>query len=379
MKKVAILGASGSIGTSAIEVIKHHKDKLELVAVSVYEHTDCLVEILKEFDTIEVVSLKNLNDVSFLIQQYPNIHFYEINEGIEKIIQSSAEIVLNAIVGFAGLNPTLLAIKNHKDVALANKESLVIAGEFIMREAKRNHVKIIPVDSEHSAIYQCLEKNNPVKKIILTASGGPFFRKSLKELQNVSVEAALAHPTWKMGKKISIDSASMFNKAFEIIEASYLFHLKGEQIEVLVHPQSIVHSLVEFKDGAIKAQLGVSDMKVPISFALTNKKRLDDIAKSLSLVKEHDLQFYEVEGFLSKPLKLAYQVLKKKGTYPCVLNAANEEAVNLFLNHKIKFTEIYDLVEEVLNAHKCINKKITINEVILADEWARKYIRRKFI
>ena len=245
-----------------------------------------------------------------------------------------------------------------------------------MKLAQENNVKILPVDSEHSAIFQCLE-NNKINKIILTASGGPFFKKSIDELKEVSVEDALNHPNWKMGNKITIDSATMFNKAFEIIEASHLFGLNGEKIDVLIHPQSIVHSLVEFVDGSMKAHLAISDMKIPIAYALSYPVRLDNISKFLKLDEVCKLEFYKVNTDVFKPIKLAYVALKEKGTYPCVLNAANEEAVKLFLNKKIKFHEIYEIVDKTLKAHK--NKKdITLQKVYQADSWAREYVRRNF-
>ena len=271
MKKIAILGASGSIGTSTINVIRNHLDKFNLVAFSVYNNIGKITELLDEFKTVELVAVKDLNMISDLIEKYPNVKFVEKEEGLLEISSSCCDIVVNALVGFVGLLPTLKAIECKKDVALANKETLVAAGKIVMEKAKENNVKIIPVDSEHSAIFQCLEDND-VNSIILTASGGPFFKKTLEELKDVTKEEALNHPTWKMGAKISIDSATMFNKAFEIIEAYHLFNVKLEQINVLIHPQSIVHSMVEFKDGSIKAHLGVSDMKIPIAYALSYPK-----------------------------------------------------------------------------------------------------------
>jgi len=281
MKKIAILGVSGSIGQSTIEVLKKHREQFTLVGISVYHNIDCLNDLLQDFLTIEVVGVKSLLDVQSYILNYPHVKFIEGEKGLESVATCHCDLVLNALVGFVGLKPTIQAIQAHKDIALANKETLVAGGELITQLIKEYGVHLYPVDSEHSAIFQCLEKNNP-HKIILTASGGPFYQKTLNEIQNVSIKEALAHPNWKMGKKITIDSATMMNKAFEIIEAKWLFDLKEDEIEVVIHPQSIIHSMVEFKDGAIKAQLGTPDMKVPIAYALSYPKRLDNITSFLS-------------------------------------------------------------------------------------------------
>lgn len=376
MKKIAILGASGSIGSQTLDVIRIHSDKFSLVAFSVYSKIEIIEDILNEFKSVNLVAVRSLDEISSIIKKYPNVSFFEQEEGLNKVATCSCDIVVSALVGFVGLTPTINAIKAKKDIALANKETLVAAGEIVMKLAQENNVKILPVDSEHSAIFQCLE-NNKINKIILTASGGPFFKKSIDELKEVSVEDALNHPNWKMGNKITIDSATMFNKAFEIIEASHLFGLNGEKIDVLIHPQSIVHSLVEFVDGSMKAHLAISDMKIPIAYALSYPVRLDNISKYLKLDEVCKLEFYKVNTDVFKPIKLAYVALKEKGTYPCVLNAANEEAVKLFLNKKIKFHEIYEIVDKTLKAHK--NKKdITLQKVYQADSWAREYVRRNF-
>lgn len=378
MKKIAILGASGSIGTSTLEVIRRHKDKFELVAFSVFSKVEMISKILKEFDKVSVVAVKSLKSIGNIIKQYPNINFYEGEEGLNKVATSCCDVLVSALVGFVGLKPTLLAIKHKKEIALANKETLVAAGDIVMQQAKKYNVNIIPIDSEHSAIFQCLEEKNNIKKIILTASGGPFFKKSLSELENVSLQEALNHPTWKMGNKITIDSATMFNKAFEIIEASHLFSLNEKQIEVLIHPQSIVHSLVEFNDGCLKAQLGVSDMKLPIAYALSYPFRLDNISDTLKLEDVGKLEFYKADLERFIPLKLAYKAIKEKGTYPCVINASNEEAVKLFLDKKIKFNEIYEIVLKTLKAHE--NKlDATLQDILKADKWAREYVRRNYL
>lgn len=376
MKNIALLGASGSIGTSTLEVIKRHQDKFNLVAFSVFSKVGLIENILDTFKGVKIVAVRSLNEVSDLQLKYKNVTFIEGEKGLNAVATiKEADILVSALVGFVGLTPTINAIKQGKDIALANKETLVVAGDIIMDLARIHNVKILPVDSEHSAIYQCLEKENEVSKIILTASGGPFFKKSLNELEDVTLNDALNHPTWKMGNKITIDSATMFNKAFEVIEASHLFNLDASQIEVIIHPQSIIHSIVEFKDGAMKAQMGVSDMKVPIAYALSYPNRLDNIAISLSLKDVAKLEFYEADLNRFEPISLAYNALKEKGTYPAVLNAANEEAVNLFLNGKIKFTDILKIVKNTLSAHNN-DEDVTLEKIYLADAWARDYVRR---
>ena len=379
MKNIAILGASGSIGTSTLEVIKRHQDEFNLVAFSVFSKIDLIEPILQTFKGVKMVAVKSLDEVASLQLKYKDVKFVEKEEGLINIATlDEVDIVVSALVGFVGLTPTIKAIESGKDIALANKETLVVAGDIIMDLAYKHNVKILPVDSEHSAIFQCLEKDNQVNKIILTASGGPFFKKSLEELENVTLNEALNHPTWKMGSKITIDSATMFNKAFEIIEASHLFNLNASQIEVIIHPQSIIHSIVEFTDGAMKAQMGVSDMKVPIAYALSYPRRLNNIAKSLSLKEVSKLEFYEADLIRFEPLALAYKALKEKGTYPAVLNAANEEAVSLFLNQKIKFSDILKIVKQTLNAHNN-DKEVTLHKIYEADTWARNYVRRNFL
>ena len=379
MKKIAILGASGSIGTNTLDVIRKNKDKFDLVAFSVYSKIEIIEKILLEFNNVNTVGVKSLNEIKDLIIKYPDVTFYEGEEGLNKVASSSCDVLVNALVGFVGLIPTITAIKNKKEIALANKETLVVAGELVNKLAKENNVKIIPIDSEHSAIFQCLEKENEINKVIITASGGPFFKKTLDELKDVTKDEALNHPTWRMGQKITIDSATMFNKAFEIIEAHYLFDVDASQIDVLIHPQSILHSMVEFKDGSIKAHLAVSDMKIPIAYALTYPNRLNNVAKNLHLEDIYKLEFYKVDLERFYPIKLAYNALKEKGLYPCVLNAANEEAVSLFLNDKIKFYEIIKIVDETLKAFDNTKKDITIEKILAADKWAREYVRRTYL
>lgn len=376
MKKIAILGASGSIGMNALEVIRNHQNDFELIAFSVYSKTSLISLLLNEFKSVEIVAVRSLDEIRNLIQAFPMVRFVEKEKGLEEIATSNCDIVVNALVGFVGLLPTLKAIENGKDIALANKETLVVAGSLIMKEAKKYHVKILPVDSEHSAIFQCLEKNSKIHKLILTASGGPFFKYKKKDLKSVSVDDALNHPTWKMGNKITIDSATMFNKAFEIIEAYHLFQVEPHQIEVIIHPQSIIHSMVEFEDGSIKAQMGASDMKIPIAYALSYPDRLDNVSSFLDFKDLHLLEFYLADLERFTPLKLAYQALNEKGTFPCVMNAANEEAVYLFLNRKISFNQIFEIVEQTLKAHVNTKEELTLEKILKADQWAREYVRR---
>lgn len=377
MKNISILGVSGSIGSQTLSVIRNHLDKYRLVSFSVYSKIDIIEDLLNEFKDVKLVCVRSLQEVSDLVNKYPSVTFVEGNFGLNEIASYPCDLLINALVGFVGLLPTISAIKAKNNVALANKETLVAAGEIVMKLAKENDVKIIPIDSEHSAIFQCLEESNEVSKIILTASGGPFFKKSEEELKHVTLKQALNHPTWKMGSKITIDSATMFNKAFEIIEAHHLFNLDASQIEVIIHPQSIVHSLVEFKDCSLKAHLAISDMKIPIAYAMSYPIRLDNISKSLRLDEIGKLEFYKVDENVFKPISLAYKAIKEKGTYPCVLNAANEEAVNLFLNEKIKFHEIYEIVNKTLLAHNN-DLDVTLKKIVDADLWAREYVRRNF-
>ncbi len=376
MKRVAILGASGSIGTNTIEVLKNHKDLFNLVAFSVHNNIEVISSILDEFENVEVVGVKSLEEIKELIKKYPKVVFKEKDEGLMAVACSNCDVVVSALVGFVGLKPTIEAIKKGKEIALANKETLVAAGEIVMELARKNHVNIVPIDSEHSAIFQCLE-NNEIKNIILTASGGPFYKLNKEELKKVTLKDALNHPNWKMGKKITIDSATMFNKTFEIIEASHLFNLEADKIKVVIHPQSIVHSLVEFEDGAMKAQLGVADMKVAIAYALTYPHRINRVANSLEL-DQKKLEFYRPNEYQQEVLSLAYNALKEKGTYPTVLNATNEEAVYMFIEGKIKFYEIKEIVLKTLQNFKNINHKLTLADVYEADKWARNYVRRMF-
>lgn len=351
-KNIALLGSTGSIGTQTLEVVAAYPDQFEISVLTANRNADLLIEQAIQVKPNAVViadeSLyQKVNDVLF----EHDIKVYAGDKALEEIVQmEEIDIVLTALVGFSGLKPTIAAIRAGKNIALANKETLVVAGSIITKLAKEKGVNIYPVDSEHSAIFQCLvgEFHNPIEKIYLTASGGPFRGKKRDELLNTTKEAALKHPNWEMGAKITIDSASMMNKGLEVIEAKWLFALNDDQIDVIVHPQSIVHSIVQFKDGSMKAQMGLPDMKLPIQYALTYPDRLPTDFPRFNFMDYPSLTFEapDLETFTN--LKLAYDAMKRGGTLPCVLNAANEETVAAFLNDKIKFLDIARVNEMVM-------------------------------
>jgi 1-deoxy-D-xylulose-5-phosphate reductoisomerase len=352
MKKILILGSSGSIGINALKVIGSFSDKFCVTGLTVNSRIDVLEQQIKEFHPEFVV----VTDVSKAKQLKSKIgNSCEILSGNNKLLKAASErdydILLGAMVGFAGLAPTLEAIKRGKRIALANKETLVVAGEIVTKLVLENSAEIIPVDSEHSAIYQCLvgENLNEVEKLIITASGGPFLNKDKSFFENASVDEALNHPNWKMGSKITIDSATMMNKGLEVIEAYWLFGLPVEKIDVVIHPQSIIHSMVQFVDGSIKAQLGLPDMKLPIQYALTFPERLQNDFKRTDFTAINNLTFYKPDLNKFECLKLAFDVLNAGGTAPCILNAANEVAVNMFINKKIKFSQISELISKALD------------------------------
>lgn len=349
VKGVAILGSTGSIGTQALGVIEEQGDRFNVVLLTANNNYELLIAQAKKFKPDFVVIVNDLYYKQVFEALNPlNIKVFSgIDSVCSLVSEKSIDIVLTALVGYSGLKPTMAAITARKKIALANKESLVVAGEIITSLCKKLGVDIYPVDSEHSAIFQCLtgEKGNRIEKIILTASGGPFRKKSTKELCDVAPEDALKHPNWDMGAKITIDSATLMNKGLEVIEASWLFGLTAKEIEVVVHPQSIIHSAVQFQDGSIKAQLGVPDMKLPIQYALGFPKRLSNSFDRFSFFDYPELTFEKPKRNVFRSLDLAYKVLEKGGNAPCVLNAANEVAVNLFLSKKIGFLNIFDLVE----------------------------------
>jgi len=344
---IAILGSTGSIGTQALEVIEAYPERFDLQVITAGKNADLLIKQALKFKPNMVVigdesQLKAVKEALWK----EDIHVYGGEEALCQVVQSTdVDLVLTALVGYAGLKPTIAAIEARKDIALANKETLVVAGQLIMNLARTYNVNIYPVDSEHSAIFQCLpgEGGNAIEKIYLTASGGPFRGYSLEQLATVTKAQALKHPNWSMGAKITIDSASMMNKGLEVIEAHWLFNLKASQIDVIVHPQSIVHSLVQFKDGSIKAQLGLPDMKLPIQYALTYPERLPTEFPRFDFAQHPQLTFEKPDFGTFTNLKLSFQALEKGGNLPCALNAANEVAVQAFLEDKISFLQIAEI------------------------------------
>lgn len=376
MKNIAVLGVTGSIGMQCVDVVKNHSDLFNIVGVSAGHNIQKLEEVIQTVQP-KYVSVIDQDDAINLSKRYPNIKFYYGQEGLIKIATlEEVTILLNAVVGFVGLVPTIEAIKHHKDIALANKETLVVAGHIITRLVKEYGVKLLPVDSEHSAIFQSMngEKHSQINKILITASGGSFRDKTREQLVGVTKEQALNHPNWSMGAKITIDSATMFNKGFEVIEAKWLFDVDYDDIIVYIHPESIIHSMVEYNDTAIIAQLGTPDMRLPIQYALTYPDRFPIInSKRLKLEDIGTLHFKTPDLNRYRALKMAYEAGKKGGSQPCVLNAANEQAVSLFLNDKIEFLQIEELVESALNDHQWVSDP-SLERLLEIDKWARKHV-----
>lgn len=375
-KKIAILGSTGSIGTQALEVIEEHQDKFQVEVLTANTNSDLLIEQALKFkpNTVVIVDETQFDKVSEVLWE----HDIKTFTGIEALAQvaemQETDVVLTALVGYAGLLPTIKAIEAKKTIALANKETLVVAGELITKLAAKNGVHIYPVDSEHSAIFQCLvgELDNKIEKIYLTASGGPFRGKKKEELLHITKEQALKHPNWDMGAKITIDSATLMNKGLEVIEAKWLFNLKPEQIDVIVHPQSIVHSLVQFEDGSMKAQLGLPDMKHPIQYALSFPHRFSSKSKRFNFMDYPELTFEQPDKETFLNLSLAYEALEKGGNLACILNAANEVAVDAFLNDRIKFLEIAAVNQKCMEQIKFI-KSPTYEDYVATDSETRVF------
>jgi len=374
-KGLAILGSTGSIGTQALEVVEAYPDYFDLQVITANKNADLLIEQALKYQPNSVVIV---NDTDYIkvkeALSQEDIHVYCGEDALCQVVESNEiHMVLTALVGYAGLKPTISAIKAKKQIALANKETLVVAGALITSLAKQNGVNIYPVDSEHSAIFQCLvgEFHNPVEKIYLTASGGPFRGFTEDQLQKVSKEQALKHPNWTMGSKVTIDSATLMNKGLEVIEARWLFNLKPEQIDVVVHPQSIVHSIVQFEDGSMKAQMGLPDMKLPIQFALTFPDRFKTDFPRFDFMDYPELTFEKPDRGVFKNLDLAFFAMEQGGTTACVLNAANEIAVDAFLNDKISFSEISQLNNDVVRGSTPILKP-EYKDYVSADEQARR-------
>lgn len=349
-KQIAILGSTGSIGTQALQVIEEHPDLYEVYALTANNRVDLLVEQARKFlpEAVVIANEEKYTQLKEALSDLP-IKVYAGADALCQIVESQPiDIVLASMVGYAGLRPTMNAIKSGKTIALANKETLVVAGELINALANQYRTPILPVDSEHSAIFQCLEMNTPVEKVILTASGGPFRTYTMEQLQQVTKVQALKHPNWEMGAKITIDSASMMNKGFEVIEAKWLFGVRPEQIEVVVHPQSVIHSMVQFEDGAVKAQLGMPDMRLPIQYAFSYPERVKSSFERLDFAKVTDLTFEQPDTKRFRNLALAYEALHQAGNMPCIVNAANEVVVAAFLKDNISFLGMSDVIELTL-------------------------------
>ncbi len=357
LKKISLLGATGSVGLQTIDIIRNHRDEFQLMAVSAGRNIDSIRLIIQEFSPMVVSVMEQAACVS-LRQEFPNIRFTFGMEGLMEVASfQQSDIVVNAVMGSVGLRPTLAAIAAGKDIALANKETLVTAGHIVIDAVKKYGVRLLPVDSEHSAIFQCLqgEREKNIERLIITASGGSFRNKTRAELQDVTVETALNHPNWSMGAKITIDSATMMNKGLEVIEAHWLYDMPYEKIDVLLHDESIIHSMIEFHDSSVMAQLGTPDMRIPIQFALSYPDRLPLTgAKKLNLAEAATLHFRAVDFDRFPCLKFAYDAGKIGGTYPTVLNAANEVAVQLFLDREIPFLTIETIIEQQLASHQVI-------------------------
>ena len=372
---ICILGSTGSIGTQALEVIEEHKDLYEVYALTAYNQVELLAEQARKFQPAAVViaNEEKYEQLCSLLDDCPDIKVYAGANALEEIVEAEPiDIVLTAMVGFAGLKPTIRAIKAHKKIALANKETLVVAGELIMKLAAENHCPILPVDSEHSAIFQSLvgDADNEIEKILLTASGGPFRKYTLDQMRTVTAADALRHPTWDMGAKITIDSASMMNKGFEVIEARWLFGVPADKIQVLVHPQSIVHSAIQYVDGAVKAQLGVPDMRLPIQYAFSFPQRLHLSGERLDLFKQ-PLEFFEPDLEKFRCLAMAYESLRIGGNMPCIVNAANEVVNEAFRKDQCGFLQMGDIIAETMQRMPLILKP-SLDDLLATDAEARR-------
>ena len=376
-KRILLLGASGSIGTQTIDIIEQHPEQYELVSFGVGKNIDYARKLLTKYP-VSLISVERKEDSEELQKEFPHTRVTYGNEGLVELVTSvNYDLLVNALVGFVGLEPTLKALETKHNVALANKETLVVGGELVNKAALENGCVITPIDSEHSAIAQCLAGNpyKQIKKLIITASGGSFRKKTREELKDVTVEEALSHPNWTMGAKITIDSATMMNKGFEVMEAHYLFDVPYEQIEVLMHDESIIHSMVEYKDGAVMAELGTPDMRIPIQYAISDPENLRselNLGESLDLAKVATMHFHAPDYNRFPLLKLAYDIGKNPGTNQAVLNAANEVANAAFRNHRIDFLMIEEVVFKTVEAFE--NKPVTSSkELIEVDQKARKY------
>lgn len=375
MKQICILGSTGSIGTQALDVIEQHSDRYEVYCLTANNRYEMLAEQARKFRPAAVViaNKAHYDALKLLLADLPDIKVYAGAKALDEIVEAQPiDMVLTAMVGFAGLSPTIHAIKARKTICLANKETLVVAGDLICRLAAEYHVNILPVDSEHSAIFQSIvgEGDNEIEKILLTASGGPFRKFTLDEMRNVKAADALRHPTWDMGAKITIDSASMMNKGFEVIEAKWLFGVEADKIQVLVHPQSIVHSAVQFRDGGVKAQLGVPDMRLPIQYAFSFPERLPLNGDRLDLFRQ-PLEFFEPDMEKFRCLAMAYESIRRGGNVPCIMNAANEVVNEAFRHDRCGFLQMADIIEATMQRATFIAQP-TYDDYIASDAEARR-------
>jgi len=378
MKRISILGSTGSIGRNTLEVLRYFPDRFKIVGLAACSNVEVLRQQIKDFHpqmvaVTDVLKVQELNDK--LLRDKVRIFYGE--EGLEKLIQKKVDLLVMAISGSAALMPLWQAIEYQPTIALANKEALIMAGPLIMKKIKRFKRKIIPIDSEQSAIWQCLDGKDRsyLKKIYLTASGGPLRNLSKKELSRISVKKVLNHPRWEMGKKITVDSATLMNKGLELLETMYLFDVDYSCIEILIHPQAIIHSMVEFIDGSILAQLSLTDMRIPIQYALTYPKRFCGFLPALDFFKVKNLSFYKPDLDKFPCLELAYEAARRRGTLPAVLNAANEVAVEAFLNEKIKFHYIFRIIEKVICRHKNVAFPV-LEDILMAHDWAKLEAQR---
>ncbi len=382
MKRISILGSTGSIGTQCLDVISGNRDRFSVAALSCSRSIELLCRQIEEFSP-EAVCVAEESDAAELSKKYSGIEFFHGDEGLKAIASmEDCDMVVNSLMGMRGLEPTMAAIEAGKDIAFANKETLVVGGQLVMDAVKRRGVKLLPVDSEHSAVFQCLQGSagNEIRRLILTASGGPFRGYSAEQLRSVTLEQALAHPNWSMGKKITVDSATMMNKGLEVIEAKWLFDIPAEKIQIVVHPQSILHSAVEYCDGSVIGQMGLPDMKVPIAYALSYPERMEMTSsmKSLDFFSLKDgMTFYPADADVFRTIGLAYEACRVGGSYPVVLNGANEVLVDMFLKGKIKFTDIQDTLVKVMEEHSPV-QGLDIEGILEEDSRIREKMRNMF-
>ncbi len=380
MKKISILGSTGSIGTQALDVIAHNQDKFKVTALSCAKSLPLLCRQIEEFSP-EAVAVKDETDAKELADKYKDLEVFWGAEGLKNIASmESCDMVLNSLMGMKGLEPTMAAIESGKDIAFANKETLVAGGQLVMDAVKKHGVAMLPVDSEHSAIFQSLQGNqdNEIRRILLTASGGPFRGYSLEQLEQVSLEQALNHPNWSMGSKITIDSATMMNKGLEVIEARWLFDVPLEKIQVVVHPQSILHSAVEYMDSSVIGQMGNPDMRIPIAYAFSYPERMDlsDVTQPLDLFSlKEGMSFYPADRSVFKTIDLAYEACREGGSCPVVLNGANEVLVDLFLHGKIRFIDIQNFLIQMMEVHQT-KRNLDLETILEEDMRGREDVRK---